>query len=123
MTAVDVAPAEKGRLEFVHQLRGIAALVVVFGAHLLGVSWQRPRAWTLLDGAHDGAGVFAEDLGHPVFLDSLGGADLRAKYRRSSLGLLWAVIHLLALTALLSVVMSRVFGSPIVEYAPYIFRG
>lgn len=57
------------------------------------------------------------------FWTHLVAADLRAKYRRSSLGLLWAVIHPLALTALLSVVMSRVFGSPIVEYAPYIFSG
>lgn len=53
----------------------------------------------------------------------LVGADLRAKYRRSSLGLLWSVIHPLALTALLSLVMSRVFGSSIVEYAPFVFSG
>jgi lipopolysaccharide transport system permease protein len=57
------------------------------------------------------------------FWTHLVGADLRAKYRRSSLGLLWSVIHPLALTAILSLVMSRVFGSPILEYAPFIFSG
>jgi lipopolysaccharide transport system permease protein len=57
------------------------------------------------------------------FWSHLVGADLRAKYRRSSLGLLWSVIHPLALTGLLSLVMSRVFGSPILEYAPFVFSG
>jgi len=76
----------------------------------------------------DGAASMPRDYARRIwatryFWTHLVAADLRAKYRRSSLGILWAVIHPLALTGLLSLVMSRVFGSPIVEYAPFIFSG
>jgi peptidoglycan/LPS O-acetylase OafA/YrhL len=76
----------------------------------------------------NGATSIARDYARRIwatryFWTHLVAADLRAKYRRSSLGLLWAIIHPLALTGLLSLVMSRVFGSPIVEYAPFIFSG
>ncbi len=50
-------------------------------------------------------------------------SDLRTKYRRSFLGITWAVVHPLLLTLLLGFVMSRVFHSPLADYAPYIFSG
>jgi lipopolysaccharide transport system permease protein len=53
----------------------------------------------------------------------LSFADLRAKYRRSTLGLFWSILQPLGLTLLLSFVMGKLFNSPIVDYAPYIFSG
>lgn len=50
-------------------------------------------------------------------------ADLRAKYRRSALGLFWSLLQPLGLTLLLSFVMGKLFNSPIVDYAPYVFSG
>jgi len=50
-------------------------------------------------------------------------ADLRAKYRRSMLGLGWSILQPLALTLLLSFVMGNFFHIDIRDYAPYIFSG
>lgn len=49
--------------------------------------------------------------------------DLRIKYRRSFLGMGWAVLQPLFLTLLLSFVMSQIFQSPLNDYAPYVFSG
>ncbi len=53
----------------------------------------------------------------------LSFADLRSKYRRSTLGLFWSVLQPLGLTLLLSFVMGKLFSSPIVDYAPFVFSG
>ena len=50
-------------------------------------------------------------------------SDLRSRWRRSYLGILWAVIQPLAMTLLLSVVFARIFQTDIKEYAPYILSG
>jgi len=50
-------------------------------------------------------------------------ADVRTKYRRSMLGLAWALIQPLSLTLLLAFVMGNFFHSPITEYAVFIFSG
>ncbi|PIS02435.1 MAG: ABC transporter permease [Chlamydiae bacterium CG10_big_fil_rev_8_21_14_0_10_42_34] len=50
-------------------------------------------------------------------------SDLRTKYRRSFFGILWSVIHPLALTLILGFVMGKLFHSPISSYAPYILSG
>ncbi len=50
-------------------------------------------------------------------------SDLRAKYRRSFLGIAWAVLHPATLTLLLGFVMSKAFHSPLGSYAPYILSG
>lgn len=50
-------------------------------------------------------------------------ADLRAKYRRSTLGLAWAIIQPLSMTLLLSFVMGKIFHAQIKDYAPFIFSG
>ena len=50
-------------------------------------------------------------------------ADLRAKYRRSAIGVFWSILQPLGLTLLLAFVMGKLFNSPITDYAPYIFSG
>ncbi|MEO8401130.1 MAG: ABC transporter permease [Gammaproteobacteria bacterium] len=50
-------------------------------------------------------------------------ADIRTKYRRSLLGLAWALIQPLSLTLLLAFIMSHFFHSSINDYAPFIFSG
>lgn len=50
-------------------------------------------------------------------------SDLRSKWRRSALGILWSIIQPLGLTLLLSLVFSRLFHLDITWYAPYIFSG
>lgn len=50
-------------------------------------------------------------------------SDIRFRYRRSLLGLAWAVIQPLALTLLLSFVMSSFFHAEMNDYAPFIFSG
>lgn len=54
---------------------------------------------------------------------NLSLADLRFKYRRSFLGILWSIIQPVAMTALLSIVMERFFSMPMRYLAPYIFIG
>lgn len=53
----------------------------------------------------------------------LSFADLRAKYRRSALGLFWSLLQPLGLTLLLSFVMGKLFNTPITDYAPFVFSG
>lgn len=50
-------------------------------------------------------------------------ADIRSKYRRSVLGLAWALVQPLSLTLLLAFVMGHIFHSPLNDYAPFIFSG
>lgn len=50
-------------------------------------------------------------------------ADIRTKYRRSSLGIAWAVIQPFMMTLLLTFVMGNFFHTDMTEYAPFIFSG
>ena len=50
-------------------------------------------------------------------------ADLRARWRRSFLGMMWSVIQPLGMTALLTIVFGKLFNADIVTYAPYILSG
>lgn len=50
-------------------------------------------------------------------------ADLRSRWRRSFLGVLWTILQPLGLTLLLSFVFSRIFGTELGSYAPYILSG
>jgi len=50
-------------------------------------------------------------------------ADLRAKYRRSLLGILWTMLQPLALALLLSFVIGHIFKISILEYIPFVFSG
>ena len=57
------------------------------------------------------------------FWGHLALADLRSKYRRSHIGILWAMLQPLAFTLLLSFVMGRIFKTPVLDYIPYVFSG
>lgn len=57
------------------------------------------------------------------FWSHLAIADLRAKWRRSFLGVAWSVVQPLGLTLLLAFVFSRLFKQDISLYAPYILSG
>lgn len=50
-------------------------------------------------------------------------AELRIKYRRSSLGMAWTLLHPILLTCLLAVVFGTIFKSPFLDFAPYVYSG
>lgn len=53
----------------------------------------------------------------------LARMELKNKFRRSKLGILWTFVNPLCLTLIMSVVFSTVFHQEIVSYAPYILSG
>ena len=57
------------------------------------------------------------------FLIHLVRWDIKFKFRRSKLGLLWTVLQPMLLTAIIAVVFGFVFKQPIGTYAPYILSG
>ncbi|MFD1179406.1 ABC transporter permease [Paenibacillus puldeungensis] len=57
------------------------------------------------------------------FWSHLVRAELKNKFRRSKLGILWTFMNPLLLTALMSTVFGTVFNTPIEDYAPYILSG
>lgn len=57
------------------------------------------------------------------FWTHLALADLRSRWRRSFMGMLWSILQPLGMTLLLSFVFSRMFHVNIVLYAPYILSG
>jgi len=54
---------------------------------------------------------------------NLALSDLRSKFRRSVLGMSWAVLQPLALTLLFTFVLGRIFDVNGSDYAPYVFSG
>jgi len=68
--------------------------------------------------------VYLKQIWHVrYFWLNLALADIRAKYRRSTLGLGWAFIQPLALTLLFTFVMGNFFKVPMGDYALFIFSG
>ena len=57
------------------------------------------------------------------FWTHLTFADLRTRYRRSLLGILWAMLQPLALAFLLSFVIGHIFKVSVLEYIPFVFSG
>lgn len=57
------------------------------------------------------------------FWSHLARNDLKARFRRSKIGLLWTVIQPLMLTIILSFVFSTVFKESMGEYALYVLSG
>lgn len=53
----------------------------------------------------------------------LAKIELKNKFRRSKLGILWTFVSPLCLTMIMSVVFATVFNSDIITYAPYILSG
>src|SRR5947199_94913 len=54
---------------------------------------------------------------------TLAKHDLRDRYRRSILGIAWSLIKPAGMTAILTLVFTRVFQVPVAEYAPFLFLG
>lgn len=57
------------------------------------------------------------------FWMSLVKVDLRRRYRRSWLGIGWSLMNPIAMTVVLCVVFSRLFGQDVASYAPYVLSG
>lgn len=57
------------------------------------------------------------------FWTHLAKVELKNKFRRSKLGMLWTFISPLCLTAIMSVVFATVFHADLVTYAPYVLSG
>lgn len=53
----------------------------------------------------------------------LAKAELKYKFRRSKLGILWTFVNPLLLTLLMTIVFGTVFGMSYTDYAPYILSG
>jgi lipopolysaccharide transport system permease protein len=53
----------------------------------------------------------------------LAGAELKYKFRRSKLGLLWTMINPLILTLMMAFIFGNLLQIDMNEYAPYIFSG
>jgi len=49
--------------------------------------------------------------------------DLRSRYRRSVIGVGWSLLHPIAMTAVLCMVFSNLFGADIRTYAPFLLAG
>lgn len=57
------------------------------------------------------------------FWTHLAKAELKYKFRRSKLGILWTFLNPLLLTLLMTIVFGTVFGMSYADYAPYILSG
>ncbi len=57
------------------------------------------------------------------FWSHLARCELKSRFRRSKLGLLWTVLQPLFLTMIMAFVFSTVFHQPLGEYAVYILSG
>ncbi|SHO47116.1 ABC transporter permease [Anaerocolumna xylanovorans] len=57
------------------------------------------------------------------FWSHLAKCDLKSRFRRSKLGLLWAVLQPFFLTIIMAFVFSTVFNQPLGEYMLYILSG
>ena len=57
------------------------------------------------------------------FWSHLALSDLRSLFRRSSIGMLWAVLNPLFHTLLLSLIMGQLFQQEIGDFAPFVFSG
>ncbi|MDO4921259.1 MAG: ABC transporter permease [Phascolarctobacterium sp.] len=57
------------------------------------------------------------------FLAHLVRLDLKNKYRRSKLGILWSIVYPLGLSIIMGIVFSVAFNYDIVSYMPYVLSG
>lgn len=53
----------------------------------------------------------------------LAGAELKYKFRRSKLGLLWTMVNPLVLTVMMAFIFGNLLHTDMKDYAPYIFSG
>ncbi len=65
----------------------------------------------------------AEIWNSRYFWTHLARADLRARFRQSRLGLLWALLQPVGVALLITFVFCRVFNTPWQEFAPFVLSG
>lgn len=53
----------------------------------------------------------------------LANAELKYKFRRSRLGLLWTMINPLVLMLMITLIFGNLFGIPMQDFAPFVFSG
>jgi len=68
-------------------------------------------------------GAFARVLAMRHLCLHLAVSDLRARFRRSYLGIVWVVLQPLLLTTIMSVVLVNVFRQNFVDYSVYAYSG
>lgn len=57
------------------------------------------------------------------FIFHLAKSDLRARYKKSYIGLMWAVLNPIILTVMMTVILSLVFNTPARQYSAYVLIG
>jgi len=57
------------------------------------------------------------------FVIHLARSDLRARYKKSYIGLLWAILNPIILTVMMTVILSLVFKTPARQYSAYVLVG
>ncbi len=65
----------------------------------------------------------AETTNYRNFWFALAGVDLRNRFRRTSLGVIWLIVHPLAFTLILSVMFHFLFNQPLPYFSVYVFSG
>ncbi len=60
---------------------------------------------------------------HRHLLFHLVGSDLRSRYRRSYLGIMWALVWPVAFSAIFATVAINIFNAPFGEYVTYVITG
>ncbi|MBI1272925.1 MAG: hypothetical protein GC131_02430 [Alphaproteobacteria bacterium] len=68
-------------------------------------------------------GLFARLWTARHFTLHLALAELRARFRRSYIGILWAMLQPLLLTLVIAVVMTAIFKQPFASFSVYVFSG
>ncbi|MEN6458105.1 MAG: ABC transporter permease [Thermoguttaceae bacterium] len=68
-------------------------------------------------------GYFSEIWRLRHFWLALVRIDLRNRYRRSMIGIGWSLLHPIAMTVVLCVVFSRLFGQDVRTFAPFLLTG
>ena len=68
-------------------------------------------------------GYFSDIWRLRYFWLALVKIDLRKRYRGTALGIGWSLLQPIAMTAVLCLVFSRIFGEPIRDFAPYLLTG
>lgn len=65
----------------------------------------------------------AETVSYRDFWLALAGIDLRNRFRRTSIGVLWLIVHPLAFTLILSLMFHFLFNQPLQTFSVYVFSG
>jgi lipopolysaccharide transport system permease protein len=68
-------------------------------------------------------GYFSEIWRLRYFWMALVRIDLRKRYRRSALGMGWSLLHPIAMTTVLCVFFSKLWGLSIRDFGPYVLTG